>query len=78
MWHNYYDTLLTKPASYFARLNYTHQNAVKHKLVIKATDYPWCSAGWFERTTSPALVRTIRRFGIEKVKVEDDYEPELD
>ena len=77
IWHNYRDTLLTRPTSYFARLNYTHQHAVKHKLVARAKDYPWCSAGWFERTTSPALVRSIQRFAIDKVNVEDDYEPEL-
>lgn len=25
VWHNFYETQLTHPTSYFARLNYTHQ-----------------------------------------------------
>ncbi len=77
VWHNYHDTLLTEPTSYFARLNYTHQNAVKHRLVHRAKDYPWCSAAWFERVTSAAMVRSIQRFGIERVNVEDDFDPVL-
>ncbi len=30
VWHNYRETLLTRQTSYFARLNYTHNNPVKH------------------------------------------------
>ena len=78
VWHNYWETLLTHPTSYFARLNYTHQNAVKHGLVKVAKDYPWCSAAWFERETSPALVKAIQRFKIDRVQVEDAFEPESD
>jgi len=33
VWHNYRETLLSFQASYFARLNYAHKNAVKHGLV---------------------------------------------
>jgi putative transposase len=33
VWYNYWDTLLTYQSSYLARLNYVHQNAVKHRLV---------------------------------------------
>lgn len=40
VWHNYWDTRLTYEKSYFARLNYTHQNAVKHGLVSVANHYP--------------------------------------
>jgi len=50
-----------------------HQNAVKHKLVAVANQYPWCSAAWFERVASPAQVKTIYRFKIDGVKVEDDF-----
>jgi len=38
-----------------------------------AHQHPWCSAVWFERTASPAQVRTIYRFKVEQVKVEDDF-----
>ncbi len=74
VWHNYRETLLTYERSYFARLNYTHQNAVKHGLVAKAADYPWCSAAWFERHTSKAMVESIQRFKTERVRVPDDYQ----
>lgn len=73
VWHNFRETQLTHPTSYFARLNYTHGNAVHHGLVAVAKDYPWCSDGWFEENTSPATVKSIRRFKTDKVKVEDDF-----
>jgi putative transposase len=76
-WYNFWDTKLTFEKSYLARLNYTHQNAVKHGLVHKASLYPWCSAGWFESTASSAQVKTIYSFDFEKVKVEDAYEVSL-
>ena len=44
VWHNYWDTLLTNEGSYFARLNYVHQNPVKHGLVSVANQYPHGSA----------------------------------
>ncbi|MCI0360937.1 MAG: hypothetical protein L0211_20860, partial [Planctomycetaceae bacterium] len=33
VWHNYWDKQLTYEKSYLARLNYVHQNPVKHQLV---------------------------------------------
>src|SRR5437773_54542 len=50
VWYNFRETRLTYQKSYLARLNYVHQNAVRHKLVPVANQYPWCSAAWFERT----------------------------
>jgi putative transposase len=73
VWYNFRDTRLTYQYSYLARLNYVHRNAVKHGLVPVANQYPWCSAAWFERTASPAQVKTIYRFKIDQVKVEDDF-----
>ena len=78
VWHNFWETRLTFPKSYFARLNYTHQNAVKHGLVPVANLYPWCSAAWFERTASPAQVKTIYRFNADKLKLPDEFEPAAD
>jgi len=75
VWFNYWETRLTHQKSYFARLNYVHQNAVKHGLVPVANQYPWCSAAWFERTASPAQVKSIYRFKTEKLTVLDDFEP---
>ncbi|MHB8524233.1 MAG: transposase [Limisphaerales bacterium] len=73
VWYNFRDTRLTFQYSYLTRLNYVHQNAVKHGLVRVADQYPWCSAAWFERVASPAQVKTIYRFKIDQVKVEDDF-----
>jgi putative transposase len=74
VWHNFRDTRLTFEKSYLARLNYTHQNAVKHGLVPVASQYPWCSASWFERTAAPAQIKTIYRFKLEQMNVPDDFE----
>ena len=73
MWFNFRDTRLTYSKSYLARLKYTHENAVKHGLVLVANQYPWCSAAWFERTATPAQVKTVYRFKIDQLNVYDDY-----
>ncbi|MBX7207703.1 MAG: transposase [Verrucomicrobiaceae bacterium] len=78
VWHNYRETLLSFERSYFARLNYTHRNAVKHGLVQRAADYPWCSAAWFERHTSPAMVKAITRFKTDHVSLEDEFDVAAD
>jgi putative transposase len=75
VWHNYWESRLTFQASYLARLQYVHQNAVKHRLVTTASLYPWCSAGWLEYTVSPATVKALARFQTDKVQVDDNYEP---
>jgi len=73
VWHNFYESRLTYEKSYFARLNYTHQNAVKHGLVSVANQYPWCSAAWFERTATAAQVKTLYSFKTDKLHVPDDF-----
>jgi putative transposase len=75
VWHNFWDTKLTYEKSYLARLNYVHQNPVKHGLVPVANQYPWCSARWFERVASPAMVRSIYRFKTDALSVKDDFVP---
>jgi hypothetical protein len=75
VWHNFWDTKLTYQKSYLARLNYVHQNAVKHGLVPVANQYPWCSARWFEGVASPAMVRSIYRFKIDALNLKDDFAP---
>jgi len=74
VWHNFRETQLTYERSYFARLNYTHQNAVKHGLVAVASQYSWCSASWFEQNAGPARVKTVYGFKTDLVRVQDDYE----
>jgi putative transposase len=74
VWHNFFETRITFERSYFARLNYVHQNAVRHGLVRTAAEYPWCSARWFERTAPRSRVATIYGFRTDQVNVLDDYE----
>jgi putative transposase len=74
VWHNYRETRLTYEKSYLARLNYVHQNPVKHGLVPVASQYPWCSARWFERTATPAQIKTLYRFKTDQLKVPDDFD----
>lgn len=73
VWHNYFDTPLTYQKSYFARLNYVHNNTVKHGLVANACDYDWCSAAWFAKHTTPAFQKVIASFKTDQLKVYDDF-----
>jgi putative transposase len=73
VWHQFWDTRLTYQHAYLARLNYVHQNPVRHGLVRVANQYPWCSAAWFERIASPAQVKTVYGMKIDRVKVEDGF-----
>ena len=73
VWFNFRDTKLTFEKSYLARLNYVHQNAVKHGLVRVANQYRWCSAAWFERAVTPAMVQTIYSFKTDQLNIEDDF-----
>lgn len=74
VWFNFWETQITFEKSYLARLNYVHQNAVRHQLVAAAALYRWCSAAWFERTATPAQVKTIYSFRTDRLKVIDDFD----
>ena len=74
VWHQYWDTHLTYEHSYYARLNYVHENPCRHGLVPIASGYPWCSAGWFERTATPAIFKTIGGFETDRISIQDDFE----
>ena len=73
VWFNFWDTKLTYERSYLARLSYVHQNPVKHGLVNVANQYAWCSAAWFERTTPPAMIKTIYGLKTDKLRIDDSY-----
>lgn len=73
VWFEYWDTCLTFENSYYARLNYVHNNPVKHGLVEIASLYPFCSAGWFEAHAEDGLIKKLRSYGHENVKVKDDF-----
>jgi len=73
VWYNFWDTRLTYQYSYLARLNYVHQNPVKHGLVPVANQYRWCSAAWFEHVAAPSTIKTIYGFKTDKVNLRDDF-----
>ena len=73
VWFQYWDTQLTSPGSWLARLRYTHQNAVHHAIVNDARKYQWCSASWFERTAAPSFVKTVGAVKIDRVRVFDPF-----
>ena len=73
VWWQYWDTCLTYEASYYARLNYVHQNPVKHGLVLEATAYSWCSMAWFLEGASPLLRDTVLAAKHDRISVRDDF-----
>ena len=73
MWFQFWDSHITFERSYLARLNYVHQNPVKHGLVQLAENYQWCSASWFTQNGSPAFVKTVKTFKIDQLNVPDDF-----
>ena len=72
LWHNFRETHLTYQNSYLARLNYTHQNAVHHKLVPVAEQWPWCSAAAFAKAVTPAWKKAIWSFRYDQIAQEDE------
>jgi putative transposase len=78
VWFEYWDSQITFQRSYLARLNYVQQNAVHHRVVRVASQYPWCSAGWFERTASPGFQKTVERFTGQGIKVPDEFDVSAD
>ena len=73
VWFQFRDTQLTYQTSYLARLHYTNQNPVHHGLVRCAQDYPWCSAAWFAKHATPSFVKSVARFPLDQIRVEDDF-----
>jgi putative transposase len=74
VWHQFWDSRITFENSYCARLNYVMNNPVKHGLVDRACDYPWCSASWFEQNAPKSRYKTIASFKTDSVNVVDDFE----
>ena len=71
--YEFWDTHLTFEKSWLARLNYVHQNAVKHGIVPVANQYPWCSAAWFESNARSGFVKSVYSFKTDRIKVPDDF-----
>ena len=77
VWSQYWESQITFHRSFLARLNYIHQNPVRHRAASSASAYPWCSGGWFERRAEQEFYRTVRSFPIDRLEVPDDFEVTL-
>lgn len=73
VWHQFWDSQITFQRSYLARLKYVNENPVRHGVAREASSYPFCSAGWFERTAPVSFQETVRRFRTDRLKVVDDF-----
>ncbi|MCX5858606.1 MAG: transposase [Proteobacteria bacterium] len=73
IWQNYWDTCLTYEKSYLSRLSYVHFNPVKHGLVEKAENYPFCSAKWFMEGSPNEWREKILKAPCDRIKVDDDF-----
>jgi putative transposase len=73
VWFQYWDTHITYPRSYYARLNYVNSNPAHHHLVGSAASYRWCSAAWFEQAATPAFQRMVAGFRTDRLGVPEDF-----
>ncbi|HTL52298.1 MAG TPA: transposase [Planctomycetota bacterium] len=73
VWYQYWDSQITYERSYWARLNYVHQNAVHHGIAGLAENYRWCSAAWFSRVADRAFYKTVSEFKTDQLEIEDEF-----
>ena len=77
VWFQYWDTCLIYERSYFTRLNYVHNNPVKHNLVSVAEQYPFCSEIWFRDNAKASYRRKVESFRYDKVNIDDDFDQQV-
>jgi putative transposase len=75
VWYQYWDKCITFEASYWPRVNYVNNNAVRHCLVKLACQYPFCSARWTELHGSSPLRRKLKSFRYDRIREPDDFAP---
>ena len=73
VWAQHWDKTLTYEVSYYARLNYVHNNPVKHGIVTNPLQYRWCSANWFTQNSDKDLIRKISSYRYDQLHIDDDY-----
>jgi len=73
VWFQYWDDCISFEKSWLARLNYVNNNAVHHGIVRIATDYPYCSAAWFEKNASRSFCSAVKSFRYDRLKIMDDF-----
>ncbi len=78
VWYQYWDKCITFEKSYYPRLHYVLNNAVHHKLVAVASQYPFCSAGSFEAHASDSFQRKVESFRYDRLNQPDEFTPRWD
>jgi putative transposase len=73
VWYQFWDSHITFENSYWPRLRYVQENAVRHGLVLVASEYPWCSSGWFERTAEEAVKKRLASYKMDQLDIPDDF-----
>ena len=73
VWYNYWDTCITHETSYLARLHYVHLNAMKHGVVDRAEDYPFCSYRWFIENAERDFCHRVLAQPCDFLHVKDDF-----
>ena len=73
VWFQFWDSRITFENSYWPRLRYVQENPVHHGLVSVATQYPWCSAAWFERTAESAVQNRLASYKTDHLDIPDDF-----
>jgi putative transposase len=73
VWWNYWDKCVRDEKSYLRMLRYVHENPVKHQVVEKAEDYPFCSYRWFLENNPSEFTQIVLSQPLERLEVFDDY-----
>jgi len=74
VWFEYWDTNLRDQDAHVAALQYVQFNAVRHGLVKRASEYPWCSDGRSQLRIGYALDSVSMPRELESDGFLDDYE----
>lgn len=74
VWYNYWDTCIRTEAGYWTRLNYIHNNPIKHGYVKRLIDWEFSSYGYYLRTKGEEWLDDCwRRYPVVGYIKDDDF-----